>query len=670
MVFYWFNPSEIKTNKKLPKTQITSFKVDNIEYSLNDQPTLFHDQNTVSFTFSSMQFSLPAKNQYQYRLLNYDENWISAGNNNFARYTKLPPSDYTFQVKSSNYDGIWSPKAAQFQFTIKSPWYWNAWSKLIYLLLALGLIYILYRYLKWRWKMKMDLQFKEQETIRLQKLNDYKTKLYTNIAHEFKTPLTLITSPIDELISSKETPKDLDNTLQFVDRSVGRLTNLVDQLLQLAQLEEGKYSKKPQHGDLGLFIKNLIASYQPKAKEKSIALKSNISKMPWVWYDEDMVEKVLGNLLSNAIKYAPNDTDCIITSTFLDNKLKVEVSNKFLGEIDTSKVFNRFYRENSDNNGVGVGLSLVKELVAQFKGSVEAVKSNHLLTFRVHWLVDQSVFTEEELSKTPTPIKNPTLKASVEQPKDDKRLLLLVEDDSDTLEYMVSSLPNDYDLLVTQNGQEGLNKALSKIPDIIISDIKMPIMNGLELCGALKNDQRTSHIPIVLLTANSNELNQAKALELGAEAFVPKPFKIQQIKHRLENILINRKRMAEYFSDHGLIDSKTINSTPVEEAFIKKVKEIIDEQLTNTSFSAGEMATLIGLSRMQLHRKLQAYTGLSTSAFIRSQRLKLATELLTKTDQTVNEVAYAVGFNTPDYFMKCFKAQYQLTPTEFMSQYK
>lgn len=667
--FYWFDPSKIKTNKKLPKTQITGFTVEDTDFPLGNNAVLSYHQNTLSFTFSSMQFSLPVKNAYQYRLLNYEEDWVNSGNNTYARYSKLPPGNYTFMVKSSNYDGIWNPQVAKFEFVIKPPWYWNTLSKSIYFLLGLGLIYTLFRYLKWRWKIKIDLQLKEQETIRLQRLNDYKAELYTHIAHEFKTPLTLIASPIDEMISTKTLTKELKEKLQFVDRSTERLTNLVDQLLQMARLEEGKYVKKPQHGDLESFMKSLITSYRSKANEKQIQLNQMIAPMPWVWYDEDMVEKILANLITNAIKYAPPRTSCLVTTKLHQNTLVLEVKNSYPGEIDTNKIFDRFYRAEQGNEGIGIGLSLVKELVTQFNGKIEAVKENNTLLMRAKWMVSRSIFSEEELKDTKTLTTSLDTHHAFEETKE-KRQLLLVEDDKDTMEYMVASLKNTYDLLLAEDGQKGLEEAIAKIPDIIISDIKMPVKNGLDLCLEVKNDPRTGHIPIILLTANSNETNQAKAMKIGVEDFIAKPFKIQQIKQRIENILMNRNKMAEYYTRNGVIDPKMVQVTSIEGAFLEKVQEIMGQHLMDTYFNAGEMSKLMGLSRMQLHRKLQAYTGLSTSAFIRSQRLKLASDLLVKTDQTVNEVAYAVGFNTPDYFMKCFKAQYQLTPSEFKQQHK
>ncbi|MCR9226466.1 MAG: response regulator, partial [Flavobacteriaceae bacterium] len=671
---YWFDPDLIEADREVPKTNITKFEVLDQEFPLNTYPVLDHDQNTVALTFSSMQFSLPFRNQYRYRLLDYDKKWISPGNKNYVRYPKLPPGSYEFQVMSSNYDGIWGDNVAKFPFQVKSPWYWNGISKVFYGSLFLTLLYLLYAYLKWRWKMHMDLQLKEEETVRLKKLNDFRSRLYTNIAHEFKTPLTLISAPLDEQLSQLQ-KKGADNKkLGIVTRNVKRLTLLVDQLLHLAKLEEGKHQKKAIHGDIALFLRSLIASFEFQAAQKPIKLASKIKPMPYAWYDEDMLEKVVGNLLGNALKYAPKNSICTIRAHQEKDVLSIKIGNTINGQIDPEQLFERFYQESPSQEGMGIGLALVKELVQLYNGTIQVKRQKSNIWFLVRLDVSKSAFTHNELIN-PTFV-NGTISDDVDfEEKNvphqrERPLLLIVEDDGDTRKYIANSLKDQYQILTAKNGQEGFEKAVSKWPDIIISDVKMPILDGAALCERLKNDSRTSHIPILLLTGSSSGQKELEALRAGADDYIFKPFKTPVLAQRVHNLVSIRRKLAQRYAQDLVLRPKNVELPLVEDQFLKNIQAVLDQHLTDPLFNATEMGKQAGMSRMQLHRKLQSYTGLSTTAFIRSQRLKLASRILLDHHMTINEVAYAAGFNTPDYFMKCFKAQFNLTPSEFLKKHR
>jgi len=679
--FYWFQPENIKDNTVLPKTTISSFEVLDETHSMDYETELESNENTLAFTFSCLQFSLPAKNQFQYRLLNYDDNWVSAGNNNYVRYTLLPPGDYEFQVKSSNYDGVWNETPETFSFSIKSPWYLTSFVKLVYFLLFCLLGLGIFCYLKWRLRMQLSLQLKEEEAERLQKLNDFKSNMYTDIAHEFKTPLTLISGPIDQKLSQGNLT-DFDRAnFSIVKRNTTRLTSLVDQLLELAKLEDGKINLNVSRGDLSLFMHIISQSFEYQAYLKDIAYTVTIDSMGEVWYDEDIIEKIATNLLSNALKYSPKNGVCIFSIESKGDFVNMHIKNTALNasQLQLEKLFTRFYQYDQYSEGMGVGLSLVKELVKVYGGTIEAsLEGGEILYFMVKLPIIRSAFEVDAIREIKDNSKCIDIKSGIldidyeasEGIKEALPILLIVEDHKEVRTFIKLALESKYRILEAENGKIGMEIALSQIPDIVLSDIRMPVQNGIQLCNALKIDERTSHIPIILLTASMGEEDELTGLTSGADDFVTKPFKITVLEQRIANLIAVRQALRNRYSQELILKPKDITVTPSDAVFLSKIQEILDQHLTDSEFNSAVFSKKAKMSRMQLHRKLQAYTGLTTSAFIKSQRLKLAADLLLKSDLTINEVAYSAGFNTPEYFMKSFKAHFQLTPSQFSEQKK
>lgn len=655
---YWFNPKHISQSTFLPPTVITDFKVLNQDRSIHSDTLLAYDENTIDLSFSSLQFSEPEKNQYRYRLVPYEENWVTSGNKNFVRYTHLPPDAYEFQVISSNYDGQWNDSPERFNFTISAPWYFNTWSKIGYALLFILTGIVIYRYLKWRWKMQLDLQLKEEEAHRLKELNAYKSKIYTEIAHEFRTPLTLIAGPVESKLSEPGLSESDMSRFSMIERNTSRLTNLVDQLLQLAKLEEGEFELQKEWGDLGLFLKSTASSFAYEAKQQKVHYQYEVEDVPLAFYDQDALDKIVVNLISNALKYGRKEGRCEFSANLDTNVLYIRVENDTDGDIgDVQKLFERFYQKDKSSKGAGIGLSLVKELVKLYHGEIRVQQDNHRMVFNV---------------KLPLTVKEPEInigqaneRGVVESTKD-VPILLVVEDNADVRDFIATEFGKSYRILQAENGRKGVQIAFEEIPDIIISDVKMPVQDGIWLCNTLKTDERTSHIPIVLLTASTARKNELEGLKAGADDYVTKPFKIKILEKRVSNLISSRKLLRERYVQEGFVTPKEIAITPTDEAFLTKVQDIMDEHLADTEFNTAQFSRSIGMSRMQLHRKLMAYTGLSTSAFIRSQRLKQAVYILKTSDATINEVAYTVGFNTPSYFIKCFKETYKKTPMEYL----
>lgn len=676
--YYWFNPASIKENDKLPKTAITGLLVDNQLHQMHQGLRLNHNQNTLSFSFSSMQFSLPEKNQYQYRLSGLEEEWVPSGNTNFARYSNLPPGDYEFQVVSSNYDGVWNLKPATYAFTIAPPWYLSNLAKGAYVLLLFLAAYFVYRYFKWRWRIKLELQLKEEETRRLQKLDDLKSKLYTDISHEIRTPLTLISGPIDAKLNDG-TLSDADRSgFSMIKRNTNRLMALTDQMLHLARLEKGNLKLRVRRGNLGQFLGMLATSFRYKADEKAIDYQIGIEGIDTAWYDEDALEKIVTNLLNNAFKYCPPGGAVSFDAEGTDKGVIIAVRNTVQGlaEEDLEQLFNRFYQKDEFSEGIGVGLSLVKQLVTLYEGEVRVVmEEDDLIHFSLQlpisfegWDPEKIVLDHQEITEEPAPETGTITTASDTglNNRPNHPIVLLVEDHPEVREFLVTAWKDKYRVLEAENGEAGMEKALKTIPDLIISDIRMPLMNGIELCNRLKTDERTSHIPVILLTAGAGDEAELQGLESGADDFVTKPFKLPLLEKRVQNLIEGRRALRSRYSQEVILKARDIAITPTDEAFLNKVQSILDQELADPSFNASKFAKAVNMSRMQLHRKLTAITGLSTTEFIRSQRLKQAAHILKTSDITINEVAYSVGFNTPSYFIKCFKKAFGKTPVEFL----
>ncbi|AOW21632.1 two-component regulator propeller domain-containing protein [Urechidicola croceus] len=665
----WFNPNQLTTNPTKPQTVITKLEIYSEEQKITQNKEFKHNQNTVTFTFAGLHYSLPERNNYQYQLVNHDVDWINSGNNNIAHYPKLEPNTYTFRVKSSNYDNVWNNIPAEYKFTIMQPWYLSRWAKLFYILCTLFTLFAIYRYFNWRWYMKLQLELEHKETERLKQLDELKTKLYANISHEFRTPLTLISGPVERQLSNPKLSIKDKKELSIIKNNSKRLLNLVNQLLDLSKIESGSTKLSITQGNLGLFIKQLVNSFEYKADEKRIKFSSKIVESKNAWFDKDIIEKLITNLLENAIKYAPENGFVHFESSIQDGQLIISILNNgnTISTNDLPKLFERFYQSNKHSVGVGIGLSLVKELTTLYRGSIMANTMNEdQIQFTLNLPIDKSYFNENEILENKelqhTNI-NPNKKTPIKH--DETPILLIVEDNKDIREYITSIFLNDYSIIQEEDGEKGIQTALKHIPDIIISDVMMPIKDGLELSKTLKNDEKTSHIPIILLTAKVGEENQIEGIKTGADDYITKPFNENLLKLKVQKLIESRKKLQERYSHEFVLKPKDITITTTDEKFLKRIQKVLDNKLIESDFNSEVFSNTLGMSRMQLHRKLKGITGLSTSEFIKTQRLKLATQLLKNKDINVSEVGYSVGFNDHAYFSKCFKQTYSCTPSEY-----
>ena len=631
------------------------------------QVSLKSQENDFSIRFSALDFSHPEKVHYNYTLNN--DIWKTTDLQT-AYFTNVPHGNHLLKVKALYSASSSDEFITEFKISIAPPWYLNIWSKLVYVLLFFSASLLIYKYLKWRWSMKLQVQLKEAETNRLKKLDEFKTKLYTNISHEFRTPLTLISGPIDHQLSKDTLKKEDRKVLKLVKQNANRLLNLVNQMVDLSLIDSGQLRLQVTQGNLNILLKQIVEAFQYKAKEKQIEIKSSIQNLEYVWYDIDCIEKIVTNLISNAIKYSPENSKIIIDAKAVDNTLVLSVinTNINISKKDFEKLFQRFYQNNEASEGVGVGLALVKELVNLSKGNIITnILNEDKVQFTVSLPIHKSAFKFNEIKKylvNKTAIDTTPLIKTIDK---DKPILLIVEDNNDIRAFIVSIFKNTYKIIEANNGTIGIELALQYIPDIIISDIMMPVKDGIALCNTLKYNTLTSHIPIILLTAKVGEEHEIEGLKTGADAYITKPFGSEKLQLRVKKLIENRQQLQKHFSK-GFTINPELSITSTEADFLKHLKFILDKNITNSNFSSNMLSSAMKMSRAQLHRKLKAILGMSTSEFIRTQRLKLALSLLENSDATVSEIAYQIGFNTPSYFIKCFKDIYKCTPSEYLSK--
>ncbi|MBD2754302.1 response regulator [Spirosoma validum] len=697
-----FDPQRIREDPYKPVVALTALRINNqlvsaltpdspIQRDINETSNieLTHEQNFLSIDFAALQFNQSRKNQYRYKLIGLDNDWIYSGNQATATYTNLPPKTYTFVVNASNTSGIWSPYVHQLQLTIAPPLWATWWAYSAYALLLLGMLigYIRVRFRRMHQKSQMELR--EQEAIQLKHLDEVKSRFFANITHEFRTPLTLIISPLEQLLK-ETTESPYHKRLGLVYRNANRLLRLINELLDLAKLEAGSLTVTPTPANLPEFIHRTVLVFTEEAERRQIQLQliNQISQHTY-WFDSDKVEKILTNLLSNALKFtdpngsitvalqaepiAPNPENPVPTDLI---RMSVHNTGAGIPVQNLPYVFDRFYQatplSETSVNGSGIGLSLVKELVEMMQGTISVESNSSLGTiFTVTLPCHQARATStadtainlfpSTTDPSQTIAKNSSVDESVPR-------ILLVEDDNDIAEYVTSVLSTEWHVQRVNNGRSGVEAAIANGPDLIISDVLMPEMNGFELCRQLKTNSITNHIPILLLTAKVAIESRLEGLTAGADDYLAKPFQVDELRARIRNRLEHQQRIRQYYRTQFLREGHLPQTSQApEDEFMNKIYTILEARLDDQTFGVEPLADAVGMSRMHLSRKTKAMTGLTPNELIRMIRLKRAAELLL-TGASISEVADRVGFDTPAYFSKVFKDQYRLTPSEYIEK--
>ena len=706
-----FRPSEIHDRKSSAPVCLTGLKINNlpVDYSKKDSPikgpinrtkqiTLDHTQNLVTLEFALMDFSTPQENRYRYRLHGVDPNWVEAGTNHVANYAQLRPGSYLFEVVGSIGGNEWS-KPASIRITILPPWWATWWAYAAYALLALGAAFGVFYFFKKRLLLQNALKLEHEEATRLKELDSFKSRLFTNLTHEFRTPLTVILGMTQQLGAGEKDMTKIASGLKLIENNGKSLLRLINQLLDLSKLENNAFQLNLQLGDIVPYLRYVTESFQTYANSKNLSLRffTTLEKLE-MDFDPEQVKQVLTNLISNGVKFTPEGGEVKVNLGMRDegrgtsttagssliphsSSLVIAVSDTGIGigEKDLPHVFDRFFQVDSTTTrageGTGIGLAHTQELVKIMGGSI-AVESQlgKGTSFKVTLPITQ-VAPKNDRAETIEPFLTAQVIGSVltEEKKaslNDAPTILIVEDNPDVVHYLRSCLEDIYQLEVAYNGKIGIEKALELIPDLIISDVMMPEKDGYQVCDALKNDVRTSHIPIILLTAKADAASKMAGLRRGADAYLSKPFDLEELLVRVSVSLDNQRRIASYFSQNlpigktaNMADPALSEAVQVEDAFVKKVNEIIEANYTDEDFALPQLCQKIGMSRSQLFRKMKAVMDTAPSDLIRSFRLNKAKTLLENEGLTVAEAAYRVGFKDPSYFSKLFQEEFGFQPS-------
>jgi len=695
-----FFPKEIKESSIQPQITITDFYIYNERIdtqtkvhgrTILDNPIFLTKklrlkpiENNIRFDFSSMIFTSPHKIKYAYQLVGYDEKWnISDANNRSATYTNLPFGDYIFRVKATNGDGIWNEKFKEIQIKIETPFYLT-WIAFVTYFLLFGLIifyFSLYSIIRITKKKQIVLDAEHNQ--RLHELDLLRTRFFINISHDLRTPLTLITGPIEQILKGIDYSSEAKKQLVMVYRNAQKLKYLIEQLLDFRKTEVGKLKPKYSLVELNQFIRNEVVHFDSILHEKNIELKYNfhLSEI-WINIDTNMVSKIIFNLLSNASKFTKQgyieiSVDINTSDYPQEQYAKIEVTDTGIG-IEKERIDLVFDRFNNDSNelggsGYGIGLSHCKDLLDAMNGliKVESVfgqgseftfylpyneKTKENLNTEnqpsvVNKPMDEKIICEESVSSKPISSKSKTV--------------LIAEDNKDMREYIKSCLIGAYNIIEAKNGAEGLALAIQKNPDLIISDIVMPIMDGISFCEEVKTTLEISHIPVILLTARPDNEIKFKGLDKGADDYILKPFEIDYLLIKIKNLISSRENLRNLFQNNISLEPSRVTVTSTDEKFLKSLIKEIEQGIPDVDFTIDILERNIGMSHSKFYRKVKSLTGLSGKELLQNMRLKRAAQILSENKISVADVSDMTGFSNPKYFSECFKEKYGVSPSEY-----
>lgn len=713
-----FHPDRIKKDTIPPQIVITSLQLFNqplnvgshdgiLKKSINytSEVTLKHKNKVISFEFAALHFAIPQENKYKYKLEGFDETWLQTNSQRrFTTYTNLKPGKYVFKVLASNSDDCWSDEPAKLNLIMLPPWWRTWWAFLIYSFLIITLLLLFRHYSFKSIQMKNELQLERVKREKSDEMSQMKLNFFTNISHEYRTPLSLILGPLEDILEQDlNLPlKESLPKLEQIRANSHKMLSLTNQIMDLRKIEMGKMTLHVNKTTLNTFISQIVAHFKEVADHKNISLEyiNNIGNYD-VWIDQEKFEKIINNLISNALKFTHTKTGRIEVILSLEddfpNKEALVIGNLPPGRFCMitvkdngigipkellEKIFQQFYRIDSSVSlsakGSGVGLALVKEMVELHHGTITVESSEQEgSVFRVllplgnkHFdtseLENQKEFQPQKTSVHSALLKSIPQDHSDEDESPEKKTILIVEDNVELLNYTTSILENEYNILQATDGQSGIEIAYKKLPDLIITDIIMPHKTGIELCQVLKSDIKTSHILILLLTARTSDEDRMEGFLNKADDYITKPFNKKLLKVRVSNLIDSRELLIQNLGDiknHKQIIKKGL--TPIDAEFLERLTQTLEANISNVSFNVEILSSELGMSRSNLHIKLKALTNQSASEYIRSFRLNQALILLQEQRKNINEISYEVGFNTPSYFIKCFREKYGITPKEY-----
>lgn len=704
-----FNPQQIKKLPNDSEIVFTNLIVNNevVEagkknsiltktISETSEITINYDQGYIGLEFSSLNFVNPKKNKYAYKLDNSlsKDGWHNTGTQNRINLSNLNPGTYMLSIKSTNEDGGWNPMIKTLKITILPPWWRSWWAYSIYSILFLFGTYVIVRFIKHRVKLKRELFLEHIENERKQEIFNMQLNFFTNISHEIRTPLTLIKGPVEELLASSQNDPKTEVKLKTIQQNSDRLLKLVNELLDFRKAEKGHMKMYFERQDIVAFCFEIYESFKGLAVEKNIEYKFVLnSNAIHVFFDRNQMEKVVFNLLSNAFKFTKKSGKIVFAveqGSGAENKVFIRIKDNGIGIPENSKsnIFNRFFQVDDrgvQNMGSGVGLALSKSIVELHKGEItipEEKESWANTVFQIalllgnHHLTDdqivennsnmsQHVIDAENLPSKPQILPEEEAELANDDFDLDKKTVLIVEDNDEVRKFIHNILNEEYNVLDFSNAKDAISYMQKEIPDLIVSDIMMPEMDGLEFCKYIKTNESTNHIPVILLTAKASTDNKIEGLTTGADAYISKPFSIKVLKLSILNLLSSKEILRLKYSGSFIVDSDLDKLTTPEELFIKKLMKVIEENLENPEFDVNMLVKEIGMSRTILYKKVNTLTNHSVASLIKHLRLKKAADIIMNTTYPISEVAFMVGFNDRKHFSREFKKVYKVSPTVY-----
>lgn len=723
--FNVFHPDSITVNRHVPPVVLTELLIFNkpVEIGSRNSPlknhisetdhiTLKHSQSVITLRFASLNYTAPERNRYQIKLEGFEDDWRDIGTQRSATFTNLDAGRYTFRVRASNNDLVWNETGTSLHIRVLPPW-WRSWyAYVVYGFIILVILSIYRKIFLYQAGLKHDIQVKDLEKQQIEELNRMELRFFTNISHEFKTPLTLIQGPLEQIISSGSFGPRVDKQLVMMRTNVRRLLRLISQLMEFRKVKQSTMELKVKKGDIVDYLKQLKSVFDDLAESKGIdySLQTNTDSR-LVWFDADKIEKIIFNLLANAFKYTSSGGRVTLELTvdpngeafarmkgeeeaeFRDGCIIMSVTDSGAG-IPPDKlnyIFERFYQvedekrfQSTSDSGTGIGLSLTKTLVEKHHGLIwaesESGKGSRFslaIPLSANPYAEDEMYEEDRLSLPSITLRPgdelympgegqaPGIVPREPSPGEKRASILVVEDHQEVVDFIKETLENEFTVYTAGDGSKGFNQVVSHQPDIVVTDVMMPVMDGYQLCTRIKTDEATSHIPVIMLTAKGEERDRLAGLKEGADDYIVKPFNPEELIQKIRNILHTREKMWEKFRRQLSVEPSDITVTSFDEKLLSSALKIVEEHMDNPEFDVSMLVKHVGMSRSVLYRKLKALTGQSAKEFINTIRLKRAAQLLLKNKLNISEITYMVGYNDPQYFSKCFKKQFGSTPSQY-----
>jgi len=704
----YFLSDHIAVNSYSPQVILTNFKIKNESVDVNANQdildksiaftkslTLSYDKANFSINFAIPNFINSTNNRYSYRLVGLENNWTTTKKTE-AVYTIQTPGTYVFEVRGANNDGVWNKLPTTLEIIVApAPWR-SVWAFILYFIIIGAALYWLAWIIKSKEILKKELELEYFESEINKENTTAKLQFFTNISHEFRTPLTLILGPLQQILSNYNGTNEMYKKLMVIESSSNHLLSLINRLMDFRKFENKQFILESAQGNFVKFLNEIFLSFTEYAKVGNYTYTfSSSDEEILVYYDRYKLERVFYNLISNAFRYTPKGGFISINVKKEKQEIVIEIGDSGAGiaEEYIDKIFDLFFEipthKNVDNNynkGTGIGLSIVKNIVELHKGTITVEnKSSGGAIFAVRLPLGKEHLSEieilkdfkvsDDLSLYTSQLSDSGIRENEEEFSSDldtnneKLTILIVEDHKVLRNFMKNLLQQEYNVLVAENGAKGLKKALKYVPDLVVSDVIMPEMVGTELCAKIKENIKTSHIPVILLTSRTSFVYKIEGLESGADDYISKPFNLVEFKLRIKNVLKSTQRLKEKFSKPDIFSASEITTSSLDEQLFKKALKVVEENISNEQFDVQFFSTELGVSRTMLFTKVKAWTNFTPNEFIHEIRMKRAAQLLEQTSMNVSQISYKVGFNNPKYFSKCFQKKYGETPSQYSNRF-